>query len=223
MKAKKTLSVLLSAVLVSAGANMSVSNAAVTAPDIKSSTAYDNNVEASRDKYEELFMELQYKLDILREELEYQRYTIYEKESGYERLYISSDSGKKAIDDISNITNELHYMIDDDIVIFEETEANYKKQISALNNDRASLKSDLSQAQSQNKSLSSEIASLKAELSLLSNNGVSYKDNIMRLDANDDGALNAVDASILLSIYAYNSTNNSKITTLSEYFKKFRK
>lgn len=64
--------------------------------------------------------------------------------------------------------------------------------------------------------LEEEIAKLKADPSVL-------QDDISRLDANGDGAVNAVDASIVLTIYAYNSTNNTKIKSFSDYNAIFNK
>ena len=62
-------------------------------------------------------------------------------------------------------------------------------------------------------------AELTAEIERLKLNPSSMQDDIMRLDANGDGFVNAVDASIVLSIYAYNSTNKIPITKLSDCFK----
>ncbi|WP_294752217.1 hypothetical protein [uncultured Ruminococcus sp.] len=61
-------------------------------------------------------------------------------------------------------------------------------------------------------------AELTAEIERLKQNPSSMQDDIMRLDANGDGFVNAVDASIVLAIYANNSTNKTPITKLSEYF-----
>ncbi|MCR5599425.1 MAG: hypothetical protein K6G33_01585 [Ruminococcus sp.] len=62
-------------------------------------------------------------------------------------------------------------------------------------------------------------AELTAEIERLKQDPSSIQDDIMRLDANGDGSVNAVDASIVLSIYAYNSTNKTPLTKLSDYFK----
>ena len=62
-------------------------------------------------------------------------------------------------------------------------------------------------------------AELTAEIERLKQDPSSIQDDIMRLDANGDGFVNAVDASIVLSIYAYNSTNKTPLTKLSDYFK----
>ncbi|MCR4638964.1 hypothetical protein [Ruminococcus sp.] len=65
------------------------------------------------------------------------------------------------------------------------------------------------------KELEEKVSSLELSLATLQN-------NTLRLDANGDGAVNAVDASIVLSIYAYNSTNNTPIKTLSDYFQNIK-
>ena len=62
-------------------------------------------------------------------------------------------------------------------------------------------------------------AELMAEIERLKQDPSSIQDDILRLDANGDGSVNAVDASIVLSIYAYNSTNKTPLTKLSDYFK----
>lgn len=61
------------------------------------------------------------------------------------------------------------------------------------------------------KELEEKVAALELSLNTIQN-------SILKLDANGDGFVNAVDASIVLSIYAYNSTNKTPIKTISEYF-----
>ncbi|SFX69985.1 hypothetical protein [Ruminococcus sp. XPD3002] len=69
----------------------------------------------------------------------------------------------------------------------------------------------IAELEQKNRELTEELERLKAEPS-------SILDDIDRLDANSDGKVDASDASIILSIYAYNSTNKVPITSLSEYF-----
>ena len=45
-----------------------------------------------------------------------------------------------------------------------------------------------------------------------------YENSISRLDTNGDGIIDAVDASVLLQIYAYNSTNGTPVTKLSDFW-----
>ena len=69
----------------------------------------------------------------------------------------------------------------------------------------------IAELEQKNRELTEELERLKAEPS-------SILDDVYKLDANSDGMVDASDASIILSIYAYNSTNKVPITSLSEYF-----
>ena len=59
--------------------------------------------------------------------------------------------------------------------------------------------------------LEEKVSALELSLNTIQN-------SILKLDANGDGFINAVAVSIVLSIYAYNSTNKTPIKTISEYF-----
>ena len=61
------------------------------------------------------------------------------------------------------------------------------------------------------------IKELETKLRSLEQRITNMQDNISKLDANGDGYVDAVDASILLRIYAHNSTNNTPINYISEY------
>ena len=61
------------------------------------------------------------------------------------------------------------------------------------------------------KELEEKVSALELSLNTMQN-------SILKLDANGDGFVNAVDASIVLSIYAYNSTNQTPIKTISDYY-----
>lgn len=68
----------------------------------------------------------------------------------------------------------------------------------------------IAELEKKNAELTEEIAKLKADPSNIQN-------SISRLDADGDNAVTSVDASIILWIYAYNSTHDTQITTFDEY------
>jgi len=68
----------------------------------------------------------------------------------------------------------------------------------------------IAELEKKNLELTEEISKLKANPSDIQN-------SISRLDANNDGTVNSVDASIILCIYAYNSTNSTPIETFDQY------
>ena len=63
-----------------------------------------------------------------------------------------------------------------------------------------------------------KIAELEEKVSELETNMKDIQNAITRLDANNDGFVDSNDASIILWIYAYNSTSGTPILTMDEYF-----
>ena len=209
MRSKRTISVILSAVLVSAGANMFVSNAASVQPDISGITS-ESNVGRSDKEWEKIVADLEDQIAYLNQQLNRTR-DEYE-----EQLYHTK---KQYEEEINNLNLQLSRIADDR----DSMQLSYKKQISELESENSNLSKQVSSLTTDKTNLSKQVASLTAEKNNLSKDFTAFKDSIDRLDANDDGSVNAVDASLVLSIYAYNSTNNPKVETLSDYFATFIK
>lgn len=223
MKAKRTISVILSAVMAGAGANMFVSNAASVQPDISSITS-DSNVGTTAKEYEKIIADLQDQISDLNVQLSRTKKQ-YEEEIEYNRYHYEDEinSLNQQLDRIAEDRDSIQYSYKKQINDLQSENSNLSNQVSSLTTDKNNLSKQVSSLTTENTNLSKQVASLTAEKNTLSRNNTAFKNSIERLDANDDGAVNAVDASILLSIYAYNSTNNSKIETLSDYFAKYRK
>ena len=231
MNVRKSISVLLAAACLSAGTNMFVANAAVVNPEISSY----NNVEDSKDdkikslqaqvkdlkaelaEAERRMIQYQYEMDDMQNSWQKERANLMEE------LDIREIQRKQVIDDYEDqlaSANRKIVDLQDQLSSVQKTNsslstenANLKKTNSTLTSEKATLTSEKATLTADKASLTSQVAKLKSD-------AATYKDDIMRLDVNSDKLLDASDASMILNIYALNSTNNSQITSISTYLKK---
>ena len=176
MNIKRSVSVILAAFCLTAGANIFTANAATVSPE---GIAASENVGASKD---DQIKDLKAQLADLENRYYYLQNELQDTEENYQyRLR----------------------MLEEELMAAENK---YKTNNTSLTTQVDNLKKTVSEYKAQ-----SEAANYKYE---------AFLNDIQRLDANGDNKIDATDASMLLSIYAYNSTNKTPVTTISDYYKK---
>ena len=246
MNVRKSISVLLAAACLSAGTNMFVANAAVVNPEIssynnvedsktdekiKSLQAQVKDLKAELAEAERRMIQYQYEMDDMQNSWQRERANLMEE------IDVRDNQRKQVINDYEDqlaSANRKIVDLQDQLSSVQKTNsslstenANLKKTNSSLTTENTNLKKTNSTLTSEKATLTSEKATLTADkasltsqVAKLKSDATTYKDDIMRLDVNSDKLLDASDASMILSIYAYNSTNNSQITSISTYLKK---
>ena len=218
MNIKRSVSVILAAFCLTAGANIFTANAATVSPE---GIAASENVGASKD---DQIKDLKAQLADMENRYHSLQIELQDTEANYQyRLRMMEEELMAAEDKYSRARAEA-----------EETETNLNKHIKSLQDDNSSLSSANSSLTKENSTLKTNNTNLTTQVDNLKKTVSEYKaqseaanykyeaflNDIQRLDANGDNKIDATDASMLLSIYAYNSTNKTPVTTISDYYKK---
>lgn len=218
MNIKRSVSVILAAFCLTAGANIFTANAATVSPE---GIAASENVGASKD---DQIKDLKAQLADLENRYYYLQNELQDTEENYQyRLRMLEEELMAAENKYARARAEA-----------EETETNLNKHIKSLQEENSSLSSANSSLSKENSTLKTNNTSLTTQVDNLKKTVSEYKaqseasnykyeaflNDIQRLDANGDNKIDATDASMLLSIYAYNSTNKTPVTTISDYYKK---
>lgn len=230
MNIKRSVSVILAAFCLTAGANIFTANAATVSPE---GIAASENVGASKDdqirdlqaqladlenRYHSLQMELQdtdanyqYRLRMMEEDL-------MAAEDKYSRARAEADEME------TNLNNHIKSLQEENSSL-SSANSSLSKENSTLNTnntnltkENSTLKTNNSKLSNDNSTLKNTVTEYKAQAEKITDKYNAYVNDILRLDVNSDGTLDATDASVILSIYAYNSTNKTPVTTISDYY-----
>ncbi|MBR1431932.1 hypothetical protein [Ruminococcus sp.] len=202
MNIKRSVSVILAAFCLTAGANIFTANAATVSPE---GIAASENVGASKD---DQIRDLKAQLADMENRYYSLQNEMADMEANYQhRLRMMEEDLMAAENKYSAARAEA-----------DEMETNLNKHIKSLQEENTSLKTNNSKLSNDNSTLKNTVAEYKAQAEKITDKYNAYVNDILRLDVNSDGTLDAADASAILSIYAYNSTNKTPITTISDYY-----
>ena len=209
MNIKRSVSVILAAFCLTAGANIFTANAATVSPE---GIAASENVGASKD---DQIKDLKAQLADMENRYHSLQNEMADMDANYQyRLRMMEEDLMAAEDKYSRARSEA-----------DEMETNLNKHIkslqeenSALSKENTSLKTTNSKLSNDNSTMKNTVAEYKAQAEKITDKYNAYVNDILRLDVNSDGTLDATDASVILSIYAYNSTHTPPVTTISDYY-----
>ena len=232
MNIKKSVSVILAAFCLTAGANIFTANAATVSPE---GIAASENVGASKDDqirdlkaqladFESRYYNLQNEMQDIEENYQYRLHMMEEDLMAAENKYARARA--EAEETETNLNNHIKSLQSENSSL-SSTNSSLTKENSTLKTNNTNLTKENSTLKTNNTSLTTQVDNLKKTVSeyKAQSEASNYKyeaflNDIQRLDANGDNKIDATDASMLLSIYAYNSTNKTPVTTISDYYKK---
>ena len=108
----------------------------------------------------------------------------------------------------------------DDVLRLQCTQSTHADNIKVLFEQSVAANASIGSLTTQVDNLKKTVSEYKAQSEAANYKYEAFLNDIQRLDANGDNKIDATDASMLLSIYAYNSTNKTPVTTISDYYKK---
>ena len=232
MKIKKMMSLLLAVSCLSAGSSLLTANAAVIDPDNAAVSVVDDKAEASASGAIE---DLMRQLNILQDCAMSQDTRIKKLEDSigkkkiYNELVEGSSQIRKLLD---NADSELHilqnmtYELMDRLNESESKNVTYLNEIDTLNSKLTAANNSLSEKDEEIAKLEASIESYKKQVSDLNSKltaaqkvNSEYEEtfnSILRFDISGNNVLDAADASLILSVYAYNSTHSEQLKTVAD-------
>ena len=246
MNIKRSLSVILAAFCLTAGANIFTANAATVSPE---GIAASENVGASKDDqirdlkaqladFESRYYNLQNEMQDIEDNYQYRlrmmegdlmaaenRYSAARAEA--DEMETNLNNHIKSLQSENSSLSSANSSLTKENSTLKTNNTNLTKENSTLKTNNTNLTKENSTLKTNNTSLTTQVDNLKKTVSeyKAQSEAANYKyeaflNDIQRLDANGDNKIDATDASMLLSIYAYNSTNKTPVTTISDYYKK---
>ena len=232
MNIKRSLSVILAAFCLTAGANIFTANAATVSPE---GIAASENVGASKDDqirdlkaqladFESRYYNLQNEMQDIEDNYQYRLRMMEGDLMAAENRYSAARAEADEME--TNLNNHIKSLQSENSSL-SSANSSLTKENSTLKTNNTNLTKENSTLKTNNTSLTTQVDNLKKTVSeyKAQSEAANYKyeaflNDIQRLDANGDNKIDATDASMLLSIYAYNSTNKTPVTTISDYYKK---
>ena len=216
MNIKRSVSVILAAFCLTAGANIFTANAATVSPE---GIAASENVGASKD---DQIKDLKAQLADMENRYHRLQNEMEDMEANYQyRLRMMEEDLMAAEDKYSRAraeADEMEMNLNNHIKSLQEENSSLSSANSSLSKENSTLKTNNSKLSNDNSTLKNTVAEYKAQAEKITDKYNAYVNDILRLDVNSDGTLDATDASVILSIYAYNSTNKTPVTTISDYY-----
>lgn len=216
MNIKRSVSVILAAFCLTAGANIFTANAATVSPE---GIAASENVGASKDDQikdlkaqladlESRYHRLQNEMEDMETNYQYRLRKMEEDLMAAENKYSAARAE----------ADEMETNLNKHIKSLQEENSSLSSANSSLSKENSTLKTNNSKLSNDNSTIKNTVAEYKAQAEKITDKYNAYVNDILRLDVNSDGTLDATDASVILSIYAYNSTHNPPVTTISDYY-----
>lgn len=216
MNIKRSVSVILAAFCLTAGANIFTANAATVSPE---GIAASENVGASKD---DQIRDLQAQLADLESRYHRLQNEMEDMEANYQyRLRMMEEDLMAAENKYSAAraeADEMETNLNNHIKSLQEENSSLSSANSSLSKENSTLKTNNSKLSNDNSTLKNTVAEYKAQAEKITDKYNAYVNDILRLDVNSDGTLDATDASVILGIYAYNSTHTPPVTTISDYY-----
>ncbi len=216
MNIKRSVSVILAAFCLTAGANIFTANAATVSPE---GIAASENVGASKD---DQIKDLKAQLADMENRYHSLQIELQDTEANYQyRLRMMEEELMAAEDKYSRAraeADEMEMNLNNHIKSLQEENSSLSSVNSSLSKENSTLKTNNSKLSNDNSTMKNTVAEYKAQAEKITDKYNAYVNDILRLDVNSDGTLDATDASVILSIYAYNSTNKTPVTTISDYY-----
>ncbi|MEE3334586.1 MAG: hypothetical protein VZR54_10030 [Ruminococcus sp.] len=216
MNIKRSVSVILAAFCLTAGANIFTANAATVSPE---GIAASENVGASKD---DQIKDLKAQLADMENRYHSLQIELQDTEANYQyRLRMMEEELMAAEDKYSRAraeADEMETNLNNHIKSLQSENSSLSSANSSLSKENSTLKTNNSKLSNDNSTLKNTVAEYKAQAEKITDKYNAYVNDILRLDVNSDGTLDATDASVILSIYAYNSTNKTPVTTISDYY-----
>ncbi len=216
MNIKRSVSVILAAFCLTAGANIFTANAATVSPE---GIAASENVGASKD---DQIKDLKAQLADLENRYHSLQIELQDTEANYQyRLRMMEEELMAAEDKYSRAraeADEMETNLNNHIKSLQSENSSLSSANSSLSKENSTLKTNNSKLSNDNSTMKNTVAEYKAQAEKITDKYNAYVNDILRLDVNSDGTLDATDASVILSIYAYNSTNKTPVTTISDYY-----
>ena len=216
MNIKRSVSVILAAFCLTAGANIFTANAATVSPE---GIAASENVGASKD---DQIKDLKAQLADMENRYHSLQIELQDTEANYQyRLRMMEEELMAAEDKYSRAraeADEMETNLNNHIKSLQSENSSLSSANSSLSKENSTLKTNNSKLSNDNSTMKNTVAEYKAQAEKITDKYNAYVNDILRLDVNSDGTLDATDASVILSIYAYNSTNKTPVTTISDYY-----
>ncbi|WP_303820154.1 hypothetical protein [Ruminococcus flavefaciens] len=218
MNIKRSVSVILAAFCLTAGANIFTANAATVSPE---GIAASENVGASKD---DQIKDLKAQLADLENRYYYLQKEMADMETNYQHRLSMMEGDLMAAENRYSAAraeaDEMETNLNKHIKSLQEENTALSSANSSLTKENSTLKTNNTSLTTQVDNLKKTVSEYKAQSEAANYKYEAFLNDIQRLDANGDNKIDATDASMLLSIYAYNSTNKTPVTTISDYYKK---